>query len=561
MVKRKQTARPPLPQDECLEGIRAIGDLAARLFLLDDPETLQTETVERATRILRCTSGMICLLGEDGGAMARGKAVGKAKDLVPADLLAVGPVAEVVFKERRPLVLNDPELTLGRRFRGWTGMAIVPLAGSERLVGILLVGERLDGGGFTDQDEALLATIGTLAAGALEIRLAFTQFRDRMNHRIGQATRELAHASHELHRVKAFNEELFQSVPIGIIVFDREFGVTFRNAAAERLWPQDRSVLAAARRTDLASRDPDWEIGLADVVNMQHLWRAEDVTFARPGAEPVRMNLAASPLVTAGRSVVGGVLIVEDVTQRLQMERRLAASERLAGVGRLAANVAHELNNPLDGIMRLVNLARRTAEPAGDERIARYLAEANKGLMRMVTIVRDLLEYARSTTRVEEPIALQDILAEAAGSAASAAEKAGVRIDVACDPDLPALRSGSLYQVVLNLVKNAVEAMPGGGEVAVRARCEADALLIEVADSGPGIPDEHLPRIFEPFYTTKGQGKGTGLGLAISKDLVEKHGGTIAAANRPGGGAVFTVRIPIASGGRYDGRRSGGPGA
>ena len=550
-----------MPQDECLEGIRAIGDLAARLFLLDDPETLQTETVERATRILRCTSGMICLLGEDGGAMARGKAVGKAKDLVPADLLAVGPVAEVVFKERRPLVLNDPELTLGRRFRGWTGMAIVPLAGSERLVGILLVGERLDGGGFTDQDEALLATIGTLAAGALEIRLAFTQFRDRMNHRIAQATRELAHASHELHRVKAFNEELFQSVPIGIIVFDREFGVTFRNAAAERLWPQDRSVLAAARRTDLASRDPDWEIGLADVVNMQHLWRAEDVTFARPGAEPVRMNLAASPLVTAGRSVVGGVLIVEDVTQRLQMERRLAASERLAGVGRLAANVAHELNNPLDGIMRLVNLARRTAEPAGDERIARYLAEANKGLMRMVTIVRDLLEYARSTTRVEEPIALQDILAEAAGSAASAAEKAGVRIDVACDPDLPALRSGSLYQVVLNLVKNAVEAMPGGGEVAVRARCEADALLIEVADSGPGIPDEHLPRIFEPFYTTKGQGKGTGLGLAISKDLVEKHGGTIAAANRPGGGAVFTVRIPIASGGRYDGRRSGGPGA
>ena len=550
-----------MPQDECLEGIRAVGDLAARLFLLDDPETLQTETVERATRILRCTSGMICLLGEDGGAMARGKAVGKAKDLVPADLLAVGPVAEVVFKERRPLVLNDPELTLGRRFRGWTGMAIVPLAGSERLVGILLVGERLDGGGFTDQDEALLATIGTLAAGALEIRLAFTQFRDRMNHRIGQATRELAHASHELYRVKAFNEELFQSVPIGIIVFDREFGVTFRNAAAERLWPQDRSVLAAARRTDLASRDPDWEIGLADVVNMQHLWRAEDVTFARPGAEPVRMNLAASPLVTAGRSVVGGVLIVEDVTQRLQMERRLAASERLAGVGRLAANVAHELNNPLDGIMRLVNLARRTAEPAGDERIARYLAEANKGLMRMVTIVRDLLEYARSTTRVEEPIALQDILAEAAGSAASAAEKAGVRIDVACDPDLPALRSGSLYQVVLNLVKNAVEAMPGGGEVAVRARCEADALLIEVADSGPGIPDEHLPRIFEPFYTTKGQGKGTGLGLAISKDLVEKHGGTIAAANRPGGGAVFTVRIPIASGGRYDGRRSGGPGA
>lgn len=549
MAKRKRAAEPS-EQGEYCQRIVALGDLAARLFLLDDPDALQSETVERATRMLRCASGMICLASGDEGRMVRGAAVGKAKDLAPADLLAEGPIGQVVVKEHRPLVLNAPELTLGPKFRAWTGMVVVPLVGSERLVGVLLVGERLDGDGFSDQDEALLMTVGRLAAGALEIRLAFTRFRDRTNQRIAAATKELSRASRELHRLKAFNEELFESVPIGIIVFDREFAVTFRNSAAERLWPEDRSVLAAAKRTDLASRDPDWEAGLADVVNMQRLWRAEGVTSSAAGAEPVRMNLACSPLVTSGRSVIGGVLIVEDVTRRVQMERRLVASERLAGVGRLAANVAHELNNPLDGIIRLVNLARRMVEQEGDERVQRYLTEANKGLMRMVMIIRDLLEYARSTGRAEAPMSIQDILAEVAGSVAAAAERAAVRVNVACDPDLPALKSGTLYQVVLNLAKNAVEAMPNGGKVDVTARCVMDALVIEVADSGPGIPEDRMPRIFEPFYTSKEHGQGTGLGLAISKDLVEKQGGTIGAANRPGGGAVFTVSIPIASRGR-----------
>jgi len=553
VAKRKHASQASPPPDACLRDIRALGDLAARLFVLDDPFALESETLDRALQILRCSSGLICLVGSDGsGPVVRGPAVGKAVDLASADLLSFTPIHEVVVRDRRSLVLQNPELALGPKFHGWTGMILVPLVGSDRLIGVLLVGQRLDGGDFTPQDEALLATVGNLAAGALEIRLAFTQFRDRMNQRIAHASRELARASHELHRLKAFNEELFESVPIGIVVFDKDFTVTFRNAAADRLWPDDRSVPAAARRTDVAVHDADWEAGLRDVVQMQRLWRAEDVTFSRPGAEPVRMNLAASPLVTTTRSVVGGVLIVEDVTHRRQMERRLATSERLASVGRLAANVAHELNNPLDGILRLVGLARRTAEAATDERVDRYLAEAHKGLMRMVGIVRDLLEYARSTSRTETPSAIADILTDVAASATPAAERVGVRIITACDPGLPPLRSGSLYQVMLNLVKNAVEAMPGGGgDVTVQARCDADALVLEVADSGPGIAPEHLPHVFEPFYTTK-SGQGTGLGLAISKDLVEKQGGTLTASNQPGGGAVFTVRIPIAVRGRPD---------
>jgi signal transduction histidine kinase len=242
---------------------------------------------------------------------------------------------------------------------------------------------------------------------------------------------------------------------------------------------------------------------------------------------------------------VGGVLIVEDVTQRALMERSLAVSERLAGVGRLAAMVAHEINNPLDGIMRLVNLARRAEAENEDPRADKYLAEADKGLLRLAAIVRDLLAFSQSATQVVEPMPIRDLLAEAAEAMQPAAEKAAVRIDVSCADDVPPVKSSTLYHVVLNLVKNAVEAMPDGGRVTVSARAEPQGLVVEVADTGSGIPPESLAKIFEPFYSHKAKGKGTGLGLVISKDLVEKQGGTLEAANRPEGGALFTVRVPL----------------
>jgi len=261
------------------------------------------------------------------------------------------------------------------------------------------------------------------------------------------------------------------------------------------------------------------------------------------------VNLSVSPLLSGERDVVGGVLIVEDVTASHRMEERLAVSERLAGVGRLASMVAHEVNNPLDGIIRLVNLARRVGAEGGDERLEKYLAEADKGLKRLVAVVRELLEFSRSASGGAGPMPIRDILAEAAEGIAAKARQAGVAVTVDCADDLPPLKSSILYHVVLNLVKNAVEAMPGGGEVCVAANCREDTLVIEVADTGPGIPEDSLLRLFEPFFTRKHGGQGTGLGLVSCKDLVEKQGGSIAAANRPEGGARFTITIPLARGG------------
>jgi signal transduction histidine kinase len=448
-------------------------------------------------------------------------------------------------------VLANPDLTLGPSLAGWRGLAVVPLTGSETVLGCLILGDLVKGRAFAEADTPLLAALGSVVASALEMRLALTSFRQEMGRQMADAVGELSRASAELQRLKTFNEDLFESLPVGIVVFDREFRVTFRNSAADRLWPDERSVVAAARRTDVARHDPDWEPGLRDVVHMQRPWRTEGVTFQPPGHPGARVNVAASPLVSGKRTVVGGVLVVEDITQRVQMERRLAVSERMAGVGRLAAMVAHEINNPLSGIISWVHLAREAEAQAGHERIERYLDEAHKGLWRVAAVVRDLLEFSRTANVSVDPMPIGDILAEVAHTLSPAAETAGVTLRVDCDAAVSPLRSAILYHVVLNLAKNAIEAMPPGGRADLRARGTPGALVIEVADTGPGIPAD--ARLFEPFYSAKAPGKGTGLGLAICKDLVEKQGGTIEAANRPEGGAVFTVRIPIATGRKEEG--------
>jgi two-component system sensor histidine kinase AtoS len=531
--------------DAHLDGLRKVASLCERLFVLDDAEALQQVTVARAAEILRCTSAMVCLLGPDHRHVTRGPSIGRAKDLRLAELFAAPPVVQAVFDEGRTLVLEDPEAVIGPAMKGWPAIAMAPMRGTERIIGTIFVGERLDGDLFTELDQALLGLIGGMAGGILEVRQTFTGFRDTMSRQVTEATAELARFATELQKIKTFDQDLFQSAPVGFVLFDRGFRTTFRNEAGERLWPDDLSLLAGMRRTDVASRDPHWESGLADVVNMQMRWKAMSVSFARPGGDPVRLNLTASPLRAGGREVVGGVLIVEDVTRQTQMERQLEVAERLAAIGRLASNAAHELNNPLGSIITWVGMGRRRAGEAGDERMKEYLASADKGLWWMATIIRDLLDYSHAPSRPTEPMAIRDILTEAAASVAPAAESSHVRVQVVCSPDLPTFKSGTLHQVVLNLVKNAVEAMPGGGEVEVRADCRSGALVIEVADAGTGIPEADLARIFEPFFTTKPEGQGTGLGLAISKDFVERLGGTIVAANRAGGGALFTVCVPI----------------
>jgi signal transduction histidine kinase len=218
----------------------------------------------------------------------------------------------------------------------------------------------------------------------------------------------------------------------------------------------------------------------------------------------------------------------------------------LTSLGKLASRVAHELNNPLDGILRYVNLALRLVDQSPDPKLKSYLSESRAGLMRMIQIVGDLLEFSRVGDGLFEAASVNDVIEQAIKAVVAQAEAANVMISADFQTQQMPQTSGSrLYQVCLNLLKNAIEAMPAGGRLSVTSGQLANDVVIRIEDTGTGLP---IPpeKVFEPFFTTKPPGKGTGLGLAICKDFVEDMHGSITAANGAERGAVFTVRIPLA---------------
>jgi signal transduction histidine kinase len=233
---------------------------------------------------------------------------------------------------------------------------------------------------------------------------------------------------------------------------------------------------------------------------------------------------------------------LRQLEEKREMEKRLATAERLSSLGLLTAGVAHEINNPLEGIGNYLALLERADVPA-DKR-GRYVAAVRHGFERIREVVRNLLGFARPV-RSPGSADLRGVIARASELARFSKECRDVTFEapVGSDPILAAGDAGALEQVLLNLFLNAGRAMGGRGRIAVGISRSAAGIELRVDDEGPGIPPEHLSRIFDPFFTT---GEGSGLGLSVSYGIAQAHGGTLAAENRPGGGARFTLTVPAA---------------
>jgi signal transduction histidine kinase len=221
-------------------------------------------------------------------------------------------------------------------------------------------------------------------------------------------------------------------------------------------------------------------------------------------------------------------------------------------VSKLAAKVAHELNNPLDAVLRFVSLAQRKAKSGDYSGIDRYLADAQFGLQRMAEILRELMDIGRETHDIlakPERLAVAELVAHAVRTVAGLAEQR--RIDVVVlhqDASANARYDLRVSQVLANLLKNAVEASPEGGVVRLTIGSptgQSAELLLEVEDRGSGVPPALLPELFTPFVTTKPRGKGHGLGLAISRELTLSIGGSLTLENRPDGGCLARLTLPV----------------
>lgn len=367
----------------------------------------------------------------------------------------------------------------------------------------------------------------------------------RSKHRLAQEGSDSSSPAREHPGLGPIGKSILESLPIGLVAFDSGLKVIEANTQAAKLIELgdfiDKSL---AKGTD-EKIWMGWTRQLNAVISTRQTRLFDDVAYTSNDKTRL-LRILCSPLNegTSGRNL-GGVMVIEEVTEKIDLQRKLANAERLAAVGKHASKVAHELNNPLDGILRYLNLAIRMVEREGLEKPKEYLTQCRQGLMRMVQIVGELLEFSRSTYMPLEHVKVEQIIEEALKTMESRVDASSVRIVRNYALGLPQVRSGNLFQVFCNLTKNALDAMPDGGELRITTRPAADkTIIVEFRDTGTGLPP-NAEAIFEPFFTTKANGKGTGLGLAVCRDIMESLHGRITAQNAPDCGSIFTVYLPV----------------
>lgn len=266
--------------------------------------------------------------------------------------------------------------------------------------------------------------------------------------------------------------------------------------------------------------------------------------YRRKDGSLITVEIAVNRILHQGHPVL--CFLVRDITERKRMEQYLIQTERMSAMGQIAATLAHEINNPLHSIWTMLELIMEF--PVGEAEKEQYLLAIRREVRRLMTLTRQVLDFARPPTWEEAPVNLAETLRYALGLADRRLRDHGIKVSFRVPDDLP-LVAGSrdqLAQVFLNLILNAVDSMPNGGRLDIHATVQQQQAVITFTDTGPGIPPEIIPHLFEPFITTKKD--GTGLGLAISQNIIRRHGGTITASNLPQGGAIFTITLPILGG-------------
>lgn len=249
---------------------------------------------------------------------------------------------------------------------------------------------------------------------------------------------------------------------------------------------------------------------------------------------------------SAGRAEYS-VALVQDITERKSLEQDLRQAEKMSAVGHLIAGVAHELNNPLAGVLGYSQLL---LEMPVDERVRRGLDAISREADRCKKIVRNLQTFARKHKPEVEPVSVNDVIMSTLELRSYQLKVDDIEVVTDLDEELPVTLADAhqLRQVLLNVIINAHQAMAergDGGRLVLRSRCHDGEIRVEVQDNGPGIDAGNMGKIFDPFFTTKEIGRGTGLGLSICYGIIREHGGRISAANVPGGGALFLISLPV----------------
>jgi two-component system NtrC family sensor kinase len=390
-------------------------------------------------------------------------------------------------------------------------------------------------------DPALVAVVADLLAPVLSALLIHEDLAS-----------ELARHSRAVDDQRRFTGLIIDSLPVGLYVIDRGYRIQLWNRKRETGTQGIRRSDVVGRTVfDVLTRQPQDELRseFDRVFDRGELVQSD--TEVGSGASARTYRLTRIPMRLEGDTISHVITIGEDVSEWRAVQARILQSEKLAAIGQLAAGVMHEINNPLATIGACVAASEGWLGQAGEAAtpIGEYLSIIDKEVLRCTRIVDGLLDFSRPKGKAKAPAELNAVVSEALFLLQHHARFKSIALDRRLDPELPlaVVNTEQIIQVIMALMLNALDAMEGGGRLGVRtARSPryADEVVIEVEDSGSGIPAAEQSKIFEPFYTTKAPGRGTGLGLSICYGIVEDHRGRIEVESQPGIGSVFRVFLP-----------------
>ena len=381
--------------------------------------------------------------------------------------------------------------------------------------------------------------------------------KGRISEVVVEDVSETKRIENELRKANDFLRNLIENSVDGIIAADMKGKIIIFNKSSEKLLGYgSEEAIAKVHITQLYAPGVAKEImrrlRSPEYGGAGRLETSQFTSISKTG-ERIPINISAAILYENGKEIAS-FGIFTDLREKLKMERelqetqlQLLQSEKMASLGKLAAGVAHEINNPLGGILIFSKMLLEDLPPDDPrkEDLERICDEST----RCKEIVKGLLEFARQTSDKTEPTDLNRALVQGISLLENQALFHNIRIVKNLDPNLPPItaNTGQLNQVFMNIILNAAEAMDGQGTLSINTRLgpEKDSVIVEFTDTGCGIKEEHLMRIFDPFFTTKEVGKGTGLGLSMSYGIVEKHRGRIWVKSKEGEGSTFIIELPV----------------
>jgi two-component system NtrC family sensor kinase len=496
--------------------------------------TLLSSLIDRLSRTLAVDRMAIFLAGEEPGQLVLAKSFGlSSPGTIDLSFLSVPrpePSGHLFFENTHQVPRETPsaQQAIARLDLNY----YIPCQAQKKTIAVLGLGKTKQGDFLSSEDMELLETLGGYLGIAIQN---------------GQLYASLQQKAAEYERLKDFNENIVESINVGVMALDMEDRIESWNAQMEVMYAVPRwQTLTQPLKSIFPAEFVEEFNRMRQDAGIRNLYKFRLKT---PAGEVRTVNVAIAPLVTRKFQVIGRLIIMDDITERIELEAQLSQADKLSSIGLLAAGVAHEVNTPLAVISSYTQMLSKQLQ--GDPQKSGLLEKITRQTFRASEIVNNLLNFSRTSGSEIGDVDVNKVIGDTLALLEHQFKVAKVEVQNALAPKLQPIQGnpGRLQQVFLNLFLNAKDAMPGGGTLRV-STMNGESVSVCVSDTGSGIAPEHIQRIYDPFFTTKnapreGQARGTGLGLSVTYGIIQEHAGKIRVESHPGSGTTFTLDFPL----------------